>query len=78
MRPIRIIRDSLEGEPVIERQRPLRGEWSTFPGTLRKLESLPRRRGVETLQINLGRLCNQACSHCHVEAGPKRTERMRS
>jgi len=28
------------------------------------------------LQINLGKLCNQACHHCHVDAGPKRTERM--
>ncbi|MDX1697730.1 MAG: arsenosugar biosynthesis radical SAM protein ArsS [Thiohalobacterales bacterium] len=28
------------------------------------------------LQINLGRLCNQACEHCHVDAGPKRTEVM--
>ena len=31
---------------------------------------------IRTLQINLGRLCNQACKHCHVEAGPKRTEVM--
>lgn len=29
---------------------------------------------VDTLQINVGRVCNQACHHCHVEAGPKRTE----
>ncbi len=28
------------------------------------------------LQINVGFLCNQACEHCHVEAGPKRTEIM--
>jgi radical SAM/Cys-rich protein len=31
---------------------------------------------VTTLQINVGKLCNQACHHCHVEAGPKRTEIM--
>lgn len=31
---------------------------------------------VDTLQINLGRLCNQACKHCHVDAGPSRTEIM--
>jgi radical SAM/Cys-rich protein len=31
---------------------------------------------VTTLQINVGKLCNQACQHCHVEAGPKRTEIM--
>jgi len=30
------------------------------------------RRSVETLQVNLGRLCNQACRHCHVDAGPAR------
>ena len=34
-------------------------------------------RGETTvLQINVGRLCNQACTHCHVEAGPRRTEIM--
>jgi radical SAM/Cys-rich protein len=31
---------------------------------------------VTTLQVNLGKLCNQACSHCHVDAGPARTEVM--
>ena len=31
---------------------------------------------IHTLQINVGKLCNQACHHCHVEAGPKRTEQM--
>ena len=35
-----------------------------------------QRREVTTLQINVGKLCNQACHHCHVEAGPKRTEIM--
>jgi radical SAM/Cys-rich protein len=39
------------------------------------LAPLARRR-VETLQVNVGKLCNQACHHCHVDAGPKRTERM--
>lgn len=34
------------------------------------------RTDVSTLQINLGRLCNLACLHCHVEAGPKQTEVM--
>ena len=32
--------------------------------------------GMDVLQINVGRLCNLACKHCHVEAGPKRTEVM--
>jgi len=35
------------------------------------------RAPLQALQINLGRLCNQACEHCHVDAGPKRTEIMR-
>jgi radical SAM/Cys-rich protein len=32
------------------------------------------RAGLQTLQINVGRKCNQACRHCHVDAGPWRTE----
>jgi len=35
-----------------------------------------RREEVSTLQVNLGYLCNQQCLHCHVNAGPKRTEIM--
>ena len=31
---------------------------------------------LEILQINVGKRCNQACHHCHVDAGPKRTEMM--
>ena len=34
------------------------------------------RRGVEILQVNLGYKCNQSCLHCHVNAGPTRTEMM--
>ncbi len=32
--------------------------------------------GIETLQVNLGLVCNQCCRHCHVSASPKRTESM--
>jgi len=35
-----------------------------------------RRAGLETLQVNLGYLCNQSCLHCHVNAGPGRKEIM--
>ncbi len=31
---------------------------------------------IDTLQVNMGRLCNQACRHCHVDASPHRTELM--
>jgi radical SAM/Cys-rich protein len=44
------------------------------------LEPVPfpalRRRRVDTLQVNLGYRCNQSCVHCHVNAGPNRTEAM--
>lgn len=40
-------------------------------------QGLALRRGpLQTLQINLGRKCNQACRHCHVDAAPWRTEMM--
>lgn len=35
-----------------------------------------RSASVDTLQVNVGKLCNQTCKHCHVDAGPKRTEIM--
>ncbi|HHC72256.1 MAG TPA: radical SAM/Cys-rich domain protein [Thiotrichales bacterium] len=37
---------------------------------------LLRRAQLQTLQVNLGYRCNQQCLHCHVDAGPKRTEIM--
>jgi radical SAM/Cys-rich protein len=48
--------------------------------TLPRLESSDfpaiRRHRVETLQVNVGYKCNQTCVHCHVNAGPTRTEAM--
>jgi radical SAM/Cys-rich protein len=35
-----------------------------------------RRGKLETLQVNVGYRCNQSCFHCHVNAGPNRTEEM--
>ncbi|MBA4147667.1 MAG: arsenosugar biosynthesis radical SAM protein ArsS [Verrucomicrobia bacterium] len=35
-----------------------------------------QRGKLQTLQINVGRKCNQACRHCHVDAAPWRTEMM--
>src|SRR5918995_3642930 len=44
------------------------------------LDAIPfpplRRARLTTLQVNLGYRCNQACFHCHVNAGPNRTEAM--
>lgn len=31
---------------------------------------------ISTLQVNVGKVCNQTCHHCHVDAGPQRTESM--
>lgn len=49
---------------------------STLP--LLEISEFPaiRRKAVETLQVNLGYKCNQSCVHCHVNAGPTRTEQM--
>jgi radical SAM/Cys-rich protein len=41
-----------------------------------KLGAPLTKRSIKVLQINLGKRCNLACTHCHVEAGPKRTEEM--
>ncbi len=35
-----------------------------------------KRKRLDTLQVNLGYKCNQSCVHCHVNAGPTRTEMM--
>ena len=35
-----------------------------------------RATSIEVLQLNLGRVCNQTCVHCHVDAGPDRSEDM--
>jgi len=35
-----------------------------------------RATGLTVMQINVGKLCNQTCRHCHVDAGPDRIERM--
>ena len=48
-----------------------------FDTTLRDAGLPPLRAADLTwLQINVGKLCNQACHHCHVDAGPRRTEQM--
>ncbi len=49
----------------------------TFPLLVKTEFPAIQRRKLETLQANLGYRCNQSCFHCHVAAGPKRTEEMR-
>lgn len=49
---------------------------NNFQALLEK-NHVPLARGqFDTLQINVGRKCNQTCTHCHVDAGPTRTEMM--
>ena len=52
----------------------------TTPSTLtpfeEKLGSPLTKQAISTLQVNLGRRCNLACAHCHVDAGPHRTEEL--
>src|SRR5215207_6528144 len=49
---------------------------ATLP--LVELSDFPRirRKRLETVQVNVGYKCNQSCVHCHVNAGPTRTEQM--
>ncbi|MEE9557600.1 MAG: hypothetical protein V3V76_10085, partial [Candidatus Adiutricales bacterium] len=59
------VRDSIN-EPAFE----------SFESTLAR-HGLTLKRGETTiLQVNLGLLCNQVCRHCHLEAGPSRSENM--
>ncbi|MBL7106528.1 MAG: arsenosugar biosynthesis radical SAM protein ArsS [Phycisphaerae bacterium] len=49
----------------------------TFAEQLRQCGSYPLKAiAVNTLQMNITRKCNLACKHCHVQAGPHRTEMM--
>jgi len=47
-----------------------------FSTRLQQEHLLLQRKSLDIVQINVGKRCNQACVHCHVDAGPKRTEGM--
>jgi radical SAM/Cys-rich protein len=50
-------------------------EFKEFDDALQESQLFPlKATGIEVLQINFGKLCNQSCRHCHVEAGPTRSE----
>ena len=61
--------------PVIERESLARAAVG-FDEKLARHNLELRAATVDVLQINVGKLCNQACKHCHVDASPKRTEIM--
>lgn len=48
----------------------------SFNESLNRYQIKIQRTAVEVLQINIGKRCNQACHHCHVESSPLRTENM--
>jgi radical SAM/Cys-rich protein len=49
----------------------------SFDGRLAEAGLYPlHATGITVFQINVGKLCNQTCRHCHVDAGPDRTESM--
>ena len=63
--------------PIIEKESPARAAFG-FDEKLARHNLDLRAAAVDTLQVNVGKLCNQACKHCHVDASPKRTEIMSS
>ncbi len=53
------------------------GMLPTFSEQIKKTNQFPiKPNQLEILQVNLGYMCNQVCSHCHVDAGPDRKEIM--
>ncbi|MHB8138100.1 MAG: arsenosugar biosynthesis radical SAM (seleno)protein ArsS [Smithellaceae bacterium] len=53
------------------------GEIPSFFEKIRENGKVPlAAKGIDILQINVGRVCNLACKHCHVNAGPLRSESM--
>jgi radical SAM/Cys-rich protein len=76
--PSLLSRRSLLASPEVQRETlarlALRHE---FLEALRGANLEPLRpTGIEVFQINVGKLCNQTCRHCHVDAGPDRREVM--
>ena len=61
--------------PVIEKSIPAQSPVS-FDEKLAQNDLELKAARLDTLQVNVGKLCNQACKHCHVDASPKRTEVM--
>jgi len=77
------------GQTLVSRQAPLAssraqletlarpGSWPRFDERVARAGLPPlEATGIEIFQINVGKFCNQTCRHCHVDAGPERTEQM--
>ncbi len=67
---VHLVETQTHGQPAGFREK-------SFDDLLAGCELAPlRATGIETLQVNVGRLCNMRCVHCHVDAGPHRREIM--
>src|SRR5438132_1187474 len=65
------------GDPANQRHILASGCYRPFEEALADSGLWPlRATGIQVLQINVGKLCNQTCRHCHVDAGPERREVM--
>lgn len=80
MTPLTLLRSGNELASADRQREILEAETVAVPhfnDLLRQRELLaPRAAEVEILQVNVGKVCNQTCRHCHVDAGPDRRERM--
>lgn len=61
--------DVLNGKTLVDEKFPVFSEKIATHGFQNLKPS-----GIEIFQLNIGKLCNQTCSHCHVDAGPDRKE----
>lgn len=62
---------------ILSEKTPTGFEPDAFASKLRQADLFPLRpTTIEILQINVGKMCNQTCKHCHVDAGPDRKEIM--
>jgi radical SAM/Cys-rich protein len=67
--PVSPVKEKLDKDALV-------GNWVSFSHTLTTNDLSLQRHTLHTLQVNIGKLCNQTCRHCHVEAGPRRREIM--
>lgn len=69
--------DSFIQLEVLNHARAQGDEFTPFGNKLKAAGLLPLKpTGIEIFQVNVGKMCNQTCKHCHVDAGPDRKEIM--
>ncbi len=67
--------DSFFQLEVLNGRQLMEEEFPSFSGKVADLGHRPlKSTGIQIFQLNIGKLCNQTCSHCHVDAGPDRKE----